>query len=774
MKKIFFILIIIYVINFHSITIIDSLKANLDNANDKDKPLILNNIAAIYYDIDPQKTIEYADQALALSQKYNLKKQEAFALQNLGIGYSLMSEYQTALEYLEKNLSLSKENNFIYSNIDALNGIGHLYRKQSCYEKSLEHYFSALKMAEKTKKQETIVDCYNNIGIAYWTLNRYDKALGYYQKANDYYQKTNDKKGLATSFNNIGNVHYKLGNFEKAVKFYLQSLKIKEELGYQRQIAHSLNNLGAIYFKRKEYDQALDYFQRALSEYELFGDKKNIAMTLGNIGSLYSQNNDYEIAIKYHEQSLKIKEEIDDKSGIAIALNNLGIAYEKLNDQEKALEHYLSSLRIREEINERAGIAAISNNIGNLFIHQNKNKDALSYLEKSLKISKEINEKELMAKSYELLSQIYLSNKNYEKAYIYYRNSSVLNDSIYNEESSRQIAEMQIKYDSEKQEKEIEILNRDKKIQALALSKNKFMKNTFILGFIILLILGSIVFQIKQKQIKAQKKIDSETKKINKKLEARVQEELEKRLQQQQLLIQKSKLESLGKLAAGIAHEINQPLGSISMSIENIYFAYIEDQLSRKYLNGKIKNIKEYIQRIDRIIKHIKIFSRDQKSIAIDRIDVNEVIQNALSMVQTQYKNHSIKLETILGNDLGFTKGNKFKLEQVIINLLSNAKDALEEKECKKSNVEFNKKIMIETFSEIDKILIKIEDNGIGIPQENLDNIFDPFFTTKDPEKGTGLGLSIIYGILEEMKGEIRVDSKYNEYTIMKIELPKI
>lgn len=276
-----------------------------------------------------------------------------------------------------------------------------------------------------------------------------------------------------------------------------------------------------------------------------------------------------------------------------------------------------------------------------------------------------------------------------------------------------------------------------------------------------------------QKEVKERTQAEDDLKELNLNLENRVKEELKKRQKQQQLLIQKSKLESMGELSAGIAHEINQPLGGISMGLDNILFKLSMDNLSEDYLNNKINALFKDIDRIRQIINHVRIFSRDQDSEMLETVDLNEVIYDALSMVSKQYNNHNIKIKLKLSDSKCFTIGNKYRIEQVILNLLSNAKYAVEERQKLSKNDVYTKIITIKSFEENGHVVFEIEDNGTGIPKKNIDNIFDPFFTTKDVESGTGLGLSITYGIIKEMKGEISVESKSNEFTRMKVALPK-
>lgn len=274
--------------------------------------------------------------------------------------------------------------------------------------------------------------------------------------------------------------------------------------------------------------------------------------------------------------------------------------------------------------------------------------------------------------------------------------------------------------------------------------------------------------------ITERKKISSQLRELNLRLENRVQEELKKIKEQQQQLIQKSKLESLGELAAGIAHEINQPLGGISLLLDNIQYRSSKNELTTKYLDDKLRKSFEDIDRIKMIIDHIRTFSRDQEMTDFTRMDIQEVIMNALGMIKNQYQKHEIEFELHLYCKEAFITGNPYKLEQVLLNIFSNARFAVREK-CKllaKKNIDLQKKIIISTFSEDKEIGITIEDNGIGIPKKLQKNIFDPFFTTKSEEVGTGLGLSISYGIIKEMHGNISVESKENEFTRMIIKFP--
>ncbi len=238
------------------------------------------------------------------------------------------------------------------------------------------------------------------------------------------------------------------------------------------------------------------------------------------------------------------------------------------------------------------------------------------------------------------------------------------------------------------------------------------------------------------------------------------------RKEMEKQLIHTEQMAGLGEMATGIAHEINQPLNTISISLENM-LQEISKTESSQYFVGKIQKIFENIHRIDKIIDHIRTFSRDQDDYIPTAFDINESIRNALSMVTVQYKHRDIDLITDLSDHLSMIIGNTFRFEQVILNLIINAKDALEEREL---HEEFDKEIKISTRQDDHTIYVEVSDNGIGIKKEDIDNILLPFYSTK--EQGTGMGLSISFGIIKKMKGNIAILSKGHGGTTIQITLP--
>ncbi len=281
-------------------------------------------------------------------------------------------------------------------------------------------------------------------------------------------------------------------------------------------------------------------------------------------------------------------------------------------------------------------------------------------------------------------------------------------------------------------------------------------------------------FLIFASEITLRKKAQDELNKLNLHLENRVKTEVRKVEQQQQLLIQKSKLESMGELSAGLAHEINQPLGGLSMGLDNILYKLNEDELTNDYLVSKLSVLFKDIERIRTIINHVRIFSRDQQNIQKEKIEVQKIVQNSVSLIANQFHSENIKLTIEAGNEPVYIHVNQYRIEQVLLNLLSNAKYAVNKKAALSVDSAYEKIVTIKIASKSNMMLMLVEDNGIGMEEKVLCKIFDPFFSTKDSDSGTGIGLSISYGIIKESNGKIRAQSVPGKGTTMIVELPKI
>ncbi|MBT5828574.1 MAG: HAMP domain-containing protein [Candidatus Latescibacteria bacterium] len=255
--------------------------------------------------------------------------------------------------------------------------------------------------------------------------------------------------------------------------------------------------------------------------------------------------------------------------------------------------------------------------------------------------------------------------------------------------------------------------------------------------------------------------------------EARNQAETELEAQRTRMM-HSDRLRSLGEMAAGIAHELNQPLVGVRGFAEHILIGQeLKWELKPEALTERMNNIIEQADRMVHIIQHVRLFAREAGKPTTESVQINDTILSSLDMIGAQFNSHGIRLQTDLADQLPTITANPYSLEEVILNLLNNARDAIEVFK-ESAPTTYVPKVSIETNvspENPNKVLIEISDNGGGISKDVVQKIFDPFFTTKDPDRGTGLGLSISKSIIEEFEGALSVTSE-NGQTHMKITLP--
>lgn len=243
----------------------------------------------------------------------------------------------------------------------------------------------------------------------------------------------------------------------------------------------------------------------------------------------------------------------------------------------------------------------------------------------------------------------------------------------------------------------------------------------------------------------------------------------------QSQLVQSGKLASIGELASGVAHELNQPLMVIRGNAQLIQRKISKNDIQNEDVQEQIEPIIRNTKRMMNIINHLRTFSRQSKS-EFYLLTVNQVIEDSFLMIEEQLRLKNIVIKKALNPDLPKITGDTNQLEQVILNLLANARDAISDKYGEdKLKDGIDKTIEIITqIAKGDKGFIEIivKDTGSGIKKKDQSNIFDPFYTTKEVGKGTGLGLSISYGIIRDHGGQIDIAETGKQGTALRITLP--
>ncbi|MBI5218473.1 MAG: tetratricopeptide repeat protein [Bacteroidia bacterium] len=385
----------------------------------------------------------------------------------------------------------------------------------------------------KTAKHDiTRINCYLETGY-YYENTDINKALEYYNMAENLAQKNipgfSDALKKDSAFYKIiksnkaivpflylaekslrykGIIYYYSGNFTMAMIKYHESLKISEQLENKIEISKCLTNIGLILFDQGNYKQALENFQKNLEMNRAIQDKSGIGSCLNIIGNIYVKQKNYASALNYYEESIKINESLHDKSQISASYSNIGVIYRNLKDYTKAILYYRKALEIDKELGDNNGISICLDNIGYVYCLMKDYNKAIEYSLKSLEIAEKIGAKENIRYAYGKLSEYYAFLKDHRKAYEYLLKYSAIKDSIYNTESSRQLHEMEVKYQTEKKQQEITILNKDKELQKTEIARKEAetKKQRIIILFVVCGLILVVVFSVFLFRLYLQKK----------------------------------------------------------------------------------------------------------------------------------------------------------------------------------------------------------------------------------------------------------------------------
>ncbi|MGB3946999.1 MAG: tetratricopeptide repeat protein [Bacteroidia bacterium] len=379
------------------------------------------------------------------------------------------------------------------SKVNTLNSLSKHYSSIAKFDLALKYANEAKQLAEKITYNRGLGNAITNIGVVYWNKADFETALIHFNESLKIHKQIKNKKGTAICYNNIGLVYWNTGDFEKAVDYILKSLKIWDEINDKGGIAMGELNIGNIYLNQKNNEKALEHYSKSLKIAEDTQDKPVLGLCLNNIGVVYGNIGENEKAIEFHTKALKVNEDRGDEKSVAMSYSNLGLIYmdqKKLND---AFINFKKSAETGKKIGDLKGLAVSYNNMANVLEQQGKYAEGLNYNNEALAINKKIGYKKGLEDVYRISSSLYEGLEDYRKALEYYQLYTDVKDSLLNEESSRQIAEMSTKYGSEKKDKEIQLLNEQRVAEAKLASAEK-RKNQFVLFSVLIVLLLVIIF----------------------------------------------------------------------------------------------------------------------------------------------------------------------------------------------------------------------------------------------------------------------------------------
>ncbi|OFX42046.1 MAG: hypothetical protein A2046_14155 [Bacteroidetes bacterium GWA2_30_7] len=341
-----------------------------------------------------------------------------------------------------------------------------------------------------------------------------DTSMQYARKALNMAQSNSNRSLLARCYHTLGVTHYYKSDYNDALEYYFKALKINEELNNQKEIGSVCNNIGNVYWMQDNLDGALEFYFRDLKIAKELGDEVSAAKTIGNIGLIYDNKGDSDKALEYYKNGAILSEKLGDKDGTTNAFINIGNVYQGKKELNEAIKYLLKAYDIALVENNKDALALVFINAGSCYLDMKNFEKAEEFLKKAETYSKEIGSKNYLRYAYRYLSNLYYKKKDYKSSLEYYNQSVLLKDSIFNEEKSKQMAEMQTQFETEKKQKQIEIQKLKLDQKDLEINKKQFVIYGTSAGFILMILLALIIFRSYRQKKKSNEIILSQNKSL--------------------------------------------------------------------------------------------------------------------------------------------------------------------------------------------------------------------------------------------------------------------
>lgn len=648
---------------------------------------------------------------------------------------SLLQAVETASEdsvRLEVMIKLADK----YSRIDSNSLAGRYYREAI-----------ALATSENYLKYRVIA--LDKLGTLVRRTGLYDQSLAYHLQAMELAQELGDKKLLASIYNHIGVVYRRKTDDNLALDYHLRALQTGEEIDDARNIAYASNSIGIIYTYQKNYTEALGYFYRALDLAEKRNNTTGVAINLNCIAWVHELEENYDTAIEYYERSLGVNEQAGNMEGMAICYNDLGKLYRAMGQYNKSLEYYEKTLNIHQTTGDLHHVASNRINLGQVYADLGSYQRSLSELYDALDIARQLGSKRLLMDCYQQLAHTHEDLQHFESSLYYMKNYAAYRDSIYNEESSRQIAEFRTLFDTEKKEKENILLVAEKDALDAQVKRQRLTVlavSTFLLFFTAISI---YLFVIRRKLLRYQEKINHQNEQLI---------ENEKKLNE--MIATKDKFFKI--IAHDLRNHFNGLLGYSDL------LAQTHKELGVDERDAMINDVSDISKNTFSLLENLLVWSRSQTDdmpFSPRQYHLSELVSSNIESVQSHIKSKGLRLTSDVDQEM-MVYADKEMLDTVLRNLLMNA-------------IKFSNKggeVRIDAVQGKDHVRISVHDQGVGMSSEKMEILFDITQKTSTlgtkQEKGTGIGLALCKEFIEAHHGEIHVESEEGKGSVFSIVLP--
>lgn len=523
---------------------------------------------------------------------------------------------------------------------------------------------------------------------------------------------------------------YLNNSVEDAIKYANELLMLAEKEGNLKYLDGAYSFLGEAYFYRDDIDRSIKYFEKFLETNIQQKDIDGIATAYNNLGIVYRYIENYETSIQYYLESLAIKEKLKDTTGISNTLNNIGVLYFHMENYTNALNYYSRSYELELKVDNKSGIATSLLNIGEVYSYLTQYKEALSRFEQSIQIAKKNDDMHTLEVNYKCLYEMYKRKVDFQKALYYHEMYTELRNDRLSQESRKEIAELEIQYETKQKEKEIELLNKQNHLNRIII---------LILSISFLVFIFLIVLLIKQ----------GKAKKIALKMLSGKNE---------QITLQSEDLNKLNntkdKFFSIISHDLKGMIGGFNTQTE--FLADDFNNLEQKDIHDQIVRINQSSKNLYALLENLLEWSKTQTgSIKVqpEKFNLKNSIEDILRLFSEQMSDKKVMGKVKIDSEINVF-ADKNMVNTILRNLITNA-------------IKFSYPDSEFTISAVNKnelVQIEVMDQGTGISSKNLERLFriDQSFSNRGTheERGSGLGLLICKEFVELNEGKIWVESK--------------
>lgn len=695
---------------------VDSLTQQTILAGDKEKVLLFDELSRLFWDNKPDSSLFYSMKALEFAKKVNDPEV-------LGVAH---------------------------------NSIGNAYQSLFDSENALMHYQISKEYREKAGDKLKVAFSLNNIALAYSSLNKYSEAINSFKEAASICNSEQDFENEAYMLMGIAEIYQIINDNNTALEYAIKAANIFIHLGINRGQAHTYNFIGTLHKNLNNTNLALVYYEKAYQIFIKDNINDGISSITNNLGIVYDELGENDKALDYYEKSLAIAKQNNHRIGEAVALNNIGFLYSKTKSYQKALEAYEQSLKISEEMQDFPSIMNTNNNISWVYYRMGNLNKAKEYVNKALSFADKNNDLLFLAESHEILSKISYDQGQYKKGYEHQAKQMSINDSLFNINNNEKFVEMQVRFETERKEKEIEILKKNDEIKNLQIQRQKNVNIFWLIFSLLLISVAILVFT----NLQSKKKNNKLLLEKNVLLEEANNKLMESEAHLKELNATKDRFFTL------IAHDLKNPFTAL-MGFSEILQNNFEN-FKKEEIKDLIKIIFESSQNLYKLLDNLLQWSRSQTgSIQFnpENFPLLPLVKQEIEVLEPLAEKKSIKFVTRVEDHI-MVYADKNLVAVIIRNLLNNA--------IKFSNSEG--KITIFSKENERFVSISIADNGIGMDKEEKDKLFrlDTSFSSKGTadEQGTGLGLLLCKEFIEKNAGEISVTSEKGQGSTFHITLP--